>query len=75
MQISLQEAYKITGIYTPTPPRLTHEGKPVWEIAEGTNNFYQVIYPDNNSAIVFSPESETPITIEGELNNALLLRP
>lgn len=66
MQISLQEAYGITGVYTPTPPRLTHEGKPVQEIAGGTNNFYQVIYPDNSSTIVFSPESETPITVEDE---------
>lgn len=66
MQISLRAAYELAGIYTPTPPRLTHEGKPVWEIAQGTNNFYQVIYPDNSSVIVFSPEGETPITIENE---------
>jgi hypothetical protein len=66
MQISLQEAYRITGIYTPTPPRLTHNGKPVKEIDGGINNFYQVIYPDNSSVVVFSPESETPITVEGQ---------
>ena len=40
-----------------------HNGKPVAEIDFSGNNFYQIIYTDNSSRIVFSPDSERPITV------------
>ena len=42
---------------------MQHADKPVAEICFSNNNFYQVIYTDNSSVIVFSPDSERPITV------------
>lgn len=61
--ITLAHAYRLTNAYTPESLGMKHAGKPVWELAGGTNNFYQVIYTDNSSIIVFSPDSQRPITI------------
>ena len=61
--LSMFQAYMRTAAQTAQSLGMQHAGKPVAEIDFSGNNFYQVIYTDNSSAIVFSPDSERPITV------------
>ena len=61
--ITLFNAYMRTAVYTAESLGMQHDGKPVAEIDFSGNNFYQVIYTDNSRCIVFSPDSEQPITV------------
>jgi len=62
-RITLFQAYMRTATQTAKSLGMQHNGKPVQEICFSSNNFYQVIYTDNSSVIVFSPDSERPITV------------
>lgn len=62
-RITLFQAYMRTATYTAESLGMQHDGKPVLEIDFSGNNFYQIIYTDNSSCIVFSPDSEQPITV------------
>ena len=62
--ITLFQAYMRTAAQTAQSLGMQHAGKPVQEIDFSGNNFYQVIYTDNSSVIVFSPDSERPITVD-----------
>ena len=62
-RLSMFQAYMRTAAQTAQSLGMQHAGKPVQEIDFSGNNFYQVIYTDNSSAIVFSPDSERPITV------------
>jgi hypothetical protein len=62
--ITLSQAYLRTAAQTAESLGMQHKGKPVQEICSSGNSFYQVIYADNSSKIVFSPDDETPITVK-----------
>jgi hypothetical protein len=61
--ITLFLAYMRTAVYTAESLGMQHDGKPVLEIDFRGNNFYQIIYTDKSSRIVFSPDSKQPIAV------------
>ena len=61
--ITLFHAYMRTAAQTAQALGMHHNGKPVAEIDFSGNNFYTVLYADGRTAVIFSPESERPITV------------
>ena len=62
-RITLFQAYMRTATFTAQSLGMKHDGKPVAEIDFSGNNFYTIMYVDGKTAVIFSPESERPITV------------